>query len=373
MVIAADESWSVASSCSFRTTPDSVDKTFEYPLKNYWCGSWSSVTAYAKRIAIVRQNCALAGIRQLQIMVVDEPGGPDPDGQHSQAAWRRKGGWVDYFGIVQLGQGLGADRLDQDRSQPAGIAFPPAVSLGRQSKSPAQASRGSPLVWAQVRVPRAQGQPVRLSDGRTDSYLHTDVQVRSQAHQHRHLLCVLLAEVRPVGGRDGEELRDHGRHAFEMTRSRRSFQPLGDPMDDHARARAGRVHVRHRGLVDRVHARGAEHGQVALGAPGVFAQVLAGAELDRVDEYAGHHPVVFLASLLDQAHMPRMQCAHRRDQPDRSTVRVPSAGDIRINPGVATAIGGGLVSSFGGPKSIRGLDGRSQGEGGAARSASIDA
>src|SRR6266849_8329737 len=33
MVIGADESWSVASSCSFRTTPDSVDKTVEYPLR----------------------------------------------------------------------------------------------------------------------------------------------------------------------------------------------------------------------------------------------------------------------------------------------------------------------------------------------------
>ncbi len=32
MVIAADESSSVASSCSFRTTPDSVDK-YVYPLR----------------------------------------------------------------------------------------------------------------------------------------------------------------------------------------------------------------------------------------------------------------------------------------------------------------------------------------------------
>src|SRR6266849_3132906 len=127
MVIGADESWSVASSCSFRTTPDSVDKTFEYPLKNYWCGSWSSITAYAKRIAIVRQNCALAGIRQLQIVVVDEPGGPDPHGQHGQAARRRKGGRVDHLRVVQLGQRLGADRLGQDRSQPAGLALATAA------------------------------------------------------------------------------------------------------------------------------------------------------------------------------------------------------------------------------------------------------
>src|SRR5713101_4725562 len=211
MVIGADESWSVASSCSFRTTPDSVDKTFEYPLKNYWCGSWSSITAYSKRIAIVRQNRTLAWIRQLQIVVVDEPGGPDPDGQHGQAARHRKGGRVDHLRVVQLGQGLGADRLGQDRSQPAGIALAPAVSLGRQSQSPAQASRRPALAWAQVCIARAQGQPVRLADGRTDPDLHPDVEVRGQAHHHGRLLRVFLAEVRPVGGRGGEQLRDDGR------------------------------------------------------------------------------------------------------------------------------------------------------------------
>src|SRR5260370_27060257 len=217
MVIGADESWSVASSCSFRTTPDSVDKTFEYPLKSYWCGSWSSITAYAKRIAIVRQNCALAGIRQLQIVVVDEPRRADPNGQHSQAARRRKGGWVDHLGIVELGQGLRADRLDQDRSQPAGIALAPAVSLGGHSQSPAQADRRPALVWVQVRIPQAQGQPVSLAAGRTHPDLHADVQVRRQAHHDRHLLRVLLAEVRPVVGRGGEELSDTERHPLEMT------------------------------------------------------------------------------------------------------------------------------------------------------------
>src|SRR6266851_6912705 len=107
MVIAADESWSVASSCSFRTTRDSVDKTFEYPLKNYWCGSWSSVTAYAKRIAIVRQNCLSSRVRQLQIEVVNEPGLTDPDGHHGQAARGRKGGGIDNVRVVELRQRLG--------------------------------------------------------------------------------------------------------------------------------------------------------------------------------------------------------------------------------------------------------------------------
>src|SRR5260370_4222074 len=100
------------------------------PPRNYWCGSWSSITAYAKRIAIVRQNCALAGIRQLQIVVVDEPRGADPDGQHSQAARRRKGGWLDYLGVLPLGQGLGADRLAPHRSPPDGLPRAPAVSRG---------------------------------------------------------------------------------------------------------------------------------------------------------------------------------------------------------------------------------------------------
>src|SRR5260370_3733397 len=111
MVIGADESWSVASSCSFRTTPDSVDKTFEYPLKSYWCGSWSSITAYAKRIAIVRQNCALAGIRPLQIVVVDEPRGADPNCQHSHASPRRKPGLVDPLAAAELGDEIPASRL----------------------------------------------------------------------------------------------------------------------------------------------------------------------------------------------------------------------------------------------------------------------
>src|SRR5438445_13256028 len=46
------------------------------PPKDYWCGSWSSLTAYAKRSDIVRQNSGLSRIRQPQVVVVDQPGLP---------------------------------------------------------------------------------------------------------------------------------------------------------------------------------------------------------------------------------------------------------------------------------------------------------
>src|SRR5205807_7788466 len=57
---------------------------------------------------------------------------------------------------------------------------------------------------------------------------------------------------------------------------------------------------------------------VALEVTRVRGQVLAGTELQRVDEDRRHHHVALGPGLLHERHVPRVEIAHRRHEPDRS-------------------------------------------------------
>src|SRR6266566_8760897 len=214
--------------------------------------SWSSLTAYAKRTAIVAQNLDLARIRQLQIVVVDEAGLADPDSQHRQAAWSRESGRVDHVGVLELGQRLFLDRLPQSRPQAAGVALAARVSFGGEPQGSAEASRRAALGRVQVSVARAQCQAVCLAHGRAQADLDPDVQVEGQAPDHSHLLRILLAEVGTVWSRGPEQLGHDRRHALEVARARGTFEGVGDAVHVDPRAGAGRVHVGDRRLVDGV-------------------------------------------------------------------------------------------------------------------------
>src|SRR6266581_7820302 len=126
VIIPADESLSVASSCSFRTTPDSVAKPCSTPWI-YWCGLGRQIGPTPKRTAIVTQNCALSRIRSREVVVVDEPCLPDPDGKHRQRARSAEGLRIDHLRIVDPGQRLGLDHLEQRGPQPGRIPLAAAV------------------------------------------------------------------------------------------------------------------------------------------------------------------------------------------------------------------------------------------------------
>jgi hypothetical protein len=58
-------------------------------------------------------------------------------------------------------------------------------------------------------------------------------------------------------------------------------------------------------------------------------QILGGAELQRVDEDRHHHRLGPCAGLLDQGHVPGVQRAHRRHQPDWVGQPVADARELR--------------------------------------------
>src|SRR5579864_4887193 len=94
MVIAADESWSVPSSFSVRTAPDSMDKIRTPSKLLVW--SWSSDRPPPKRTPILPQI-----ERDRQVVIVDQPGLADVRGNHGQVTGWLERGRIDQLGVVQ--------------------------------------------------------------------------------------------------------------------------------------------------------------------------------------------------------------------------------------------------------------------------------
>src|SRR5712692_3675909 len=136
------------SSGSTRTTIPSTMSPWLGVLK----ASWSSLTAYAKRSDIVRQNSGLSRIRQPQVVVVDQPGFADSNRENRKAPRRRECRRVDHLRVLELGQRLGFDGLEQGRTEPIGIPLPSAVRLGSMAERAAQADRGHPFAPAEIGV-----------------------------------------------------------------------------------------------------------------------------------------------------------------------------------------------------------------------------
>ena len=182
-------------------------------------------------------------------------------------------------------------------------------------------------------------QPVVLPYRRMPDDLDVQVEVGDETPHDGELLVVLLAEHRQVwSGRD-EQLGDHGRHAVEVTWSRRALHCIGQPRHSHRGGEAAGVHRRRRRDEDDVDAGVAAGAEVLVQRSGVVLEVAPLAELERIDEDRHHDRVGELTCTVDQLEVPPVQGSHRRDERDRSPL---DAGGLR--PG---AHGGRVVDRTG--------------------------
>ena len=144
------------------------------------------------------------------------------------------------------------------------------------------------------------------------------------------LLVVLLAEGGDIGHRLQQQLGNHGGDAGEMAGTGGGIKTLSQRAADNDLAgKAGRVHIgrgRHIGDID---ADTLQLGQIFGLGPGITAEILAGAELGRVDEDADDDAVDPRLERRHQGQMALMQRPHGGDEPDRlaqaSARRAPSA------------------------------------------------
>ena len=96
----------------------------------------------------------------------------------------------------------------------------------------------------------------------------------------------------------------------------RAAQPLAQPADPHQGREARRIDLgggRHKRQIDPRRPQQIEVGRLG---PRIGAEILVGGELLRIDEDGGDDPVALGPRRADQRHMPGVQGAHRRHQPD---------------------------------------------------------
>ena len=170
------------------------------------------------------------------------------------------------------------------------------------------------LVGVQVDVSAADGQAVGLTDGRDADHLQVEVQVPGHPLDDDELLGVLLPEVGPVRLDDMEQLGHDGRHADEMPGPRGPFVEVGDGAGVDVGLGTRPVHLLRRGSEDQTDTGCFEHAEVAVEVSGVGGEVLAGAELSRIDEYGGGYYVILRSGPLDEGHVAPVEVAHGRDQ-----------------------------------------------------------
>src|SRR5713226_10570673 len=88
-----------------------------------------------------------------------------------------------------------------------------SVHLHQRTK---QHKRGPPLLWVEIGIARAHGQPVRLAHDGTDDDLNRKVEVAHHAADDRRLSRVLLPEESDIRLHYVEEFRDKSGHYTEV-------------------------------------------------------------------------------------------------------------------------------------------------------------
>ena len=192
-------------------------------------------------------------------------------------------------------------------------------------------------VGVEVGVARAHRQPVGLAHRRQHLDPHREVEVAGHPPDNGRLLGVLLAEVGDVGADAVEELGDDGGDAAEVLGAAArgvAVEHLGQAAADLDRGgEAVGVDLLDRRRVDEVGPGLGGQAQVALLVARVALEVLAGAELGRVDEEAHHDHVALGAGGAQQREVALVQVAHRRHQADRAARRGGPGPGQREAPG----------------------------------------
>ena len=199
-----------------------------------------------------------------------------------------------------------------------------------------RASRGRlrpTLVGVQVDVSAADGQAVGLTDSWDADHIRSKSRSRAIRSDDDELLGVLLPEVGPVRLDDMEQLGHDGRHADEMSGPRGPFVEVGDGAGVDLGLGTRPVHLLRSGSEDQTDTGGFEHAEVAVEVTGVGGEVLAGAELGRIDEDGGGYYVILGSGAFDEGHVSPVEVAHGRDQAEGAGGRGSGCSEGGDGPG----------------------------------------
>ena len=229
--------------------------------------------------------------------VVDQAGGADAGGdEHPRlGAGRHVGGQLAQVGVgdhqvveVDL-RGACAAR----RGQPPSARSSAVRRVGlRPGEGAVQDGRLEPLLVVEVAVAAGQREAVGLPLGLGAHDLDRQAEVGDHLPDQHELLVVLLAEDRDVGPDQAEQLGHHGEHAAEVAGPDLALEHVRERsgLDGHRRllgpARVDLLDGRGEDDVDALLLADLE---VEVEGARVAVEVLAGAELERVDEHRGDH------------------------------------------------------------------------------------
>ena len=182
---------------------------------------------------------------------------------------------------------------------------------------------------------------IDIADDRHPIDFDGQVEIGNQPPDDRQLLPVLFTEQRQIRLRLCQQLGDDDADAVEMPGPRRAAQPVAEPVDQHARPEARRVHDLDGGGIDEVAADARQLGDIAGLVARVAVKVFGGAELARVDENRGDDAVGPFARCGHQREMAGVQGAHRRHQRN-AAMRTAPTGDPRTQLADRADYGEGL-------------------------------
>ena len=149
--------------------------------------------------------------------------------------------------------------------------------------------------------------------------VHAEIEIRCHAPHESKLLIILLAEHGDVRPGRGEQLRDHGGHPVEVTRTRTSLHRFAQPIDVHGGGEPRRIHRRCRGGVHRVDAGGLARSEVVVERARVVVEVAVLTELQGIDEDRHQHSIGVLPGSIDQGEVSAVQRPHGGYESNRLT------------------------------------------------------
>jgi hypothetical protein len=172
------------------------------------------------------------------------------------------------------------------------------------------------LVVIEEPVAARQRQPIVLTHGRIPDDVDAEVEVGDETSHDRELLVVLLAEQRQVWPGCRNELGDHGRHAVEVARPRRTFHRVGQTRDANGGRETVGVHRSCGRDEDDVDTGVVAHSEVVIERPWVVLEIATLAELQWIDEDRHHDDIGSSSCVADQLDVTLVQRSHRGDQCD---------------------------------------------------------
>ena len=260
--------------------------------------------------------------------IVDQAGPADPDRARypngpADLGHRLHFG-VDNLQVFEPGPRLGSESGSRRGQDGGGIPLAGGDALSPHAERTVEDRGCAPLLWAQVLIPRAKGQPVTFPDRgyRGDPDRH--VEISDHALDHGKLLDILFAEVGHVGLDDVEELQHDGGHAPEMARPERPAQVPALRTDIHIHALLLGMHVANARGEHQISLMSLRKLQVLLQAARIELEVLVGTELQGIDEDTDDPVRALESCLIDQLAVSSMQRAHGGNEAD-AMVGVPSA------------------------------------------------